>query len=509
MVRHPAAAVGAGIFVSRIVGLLRVRAFSYFFGLQSDPADAFNAAFRIPNLLQNLFGEGALSGSFIPVHSGLRARQRNEEAAQMARTVFALLAVAVSLLSLVGVLAAPWVIEGLAPGFHGAKRDLTIQLVRILFPGAGVLVLSAWCLGVLNVHGRFLLSYTAPVAWNVAMIATLVAFGRGRALPDLAVYLAWGSVVGSLAQFGVQFRQAWTLSAGGGRLALTAPVREAVRNFGPVVASRGAVQLTAYIDTVIASLLPTGAVTGLTNTQLLYTLPVSLFGISISSAALPSIAADAHSDDARERVRHRVADNVRRIAFFTVPSAVSFLALGDVLAATLLQTGRFTAADSRYVWGILAGAAVGLVATTTSRLYGVAHYALGDTKTPLRFTMARLAVATVLGYVSAVMLPPLVGLDLKWGTAGLTASAGIAGWIELALLRRSLVSRVGHVAPPLAYTLTLWGAAGIAGLASRGVYVLLPHLPPVITGAVVLPVFGSLFLGLSRAAGVPFGGRRS
>jgi putative peptidoglycan lipid II flippase len=503
-VYSPAAAVAAGIFASRIVGLLRVRAFSHFFGLQSEAADAFNAAFRIPNLLQNLFGEGALSGSFIPVYSGLRARQRPEEAAQVARTIFALLALAVSVLSLIGVLAAPWVIQGLAPGFQGQKRELTIQLVRILFPGAGLLVLSAWCLGVLNVHGRFFLSYAAPIAWNIAMIATLVLFGRGRPLPELAIYLAWGSVVGSLAQVGVQWQQAWTLSAGGLRLAMSEPVREAIRNFGPVVASRGAVQLTAYIDTVIASLLPTGAVTGLTNTQLLYTLPVSLFGISISAAALPSISADAHQEDAREKVRSRVAANAARIAYFTVPSAVSFLALGDVLAATLLQTGRFTAADSRYVWGILAGAAVGLVATTMSRLYGVAHYALGDTRTPLRFTIARLALATVGGYFAAIWLPPLLHLEMKWGAAGLTASAGVAGWIELALLRHSLTGRVGNVSPAAGYMARLWACSVVAGVASRGLYVMLPHMPPLLTGAIVLPMFGLLFLGSSRAAGLPF-----
>ena len=507
-IASPAAAVAAGIFGSRVVGLLRVRAFSYYFGLQSDAADAFNAAFRIPNLLQNLFGEGALSGSFIPVYSGLRARGRTEEAAQVARTIFALLALAVSLLALVGVLAAPWVIEVLAPGFQGEKRALTIQLVRILFPGAGLLVLSAWCLGVLNVHGRFFLSYAAPIAWNIAMIGTLLLFGRGRPLPQLAVYLAWGSVVGSLAQVAVQWKQAWTLSSGGLRLALSDPVRETVRNFGPVVASRGAVQFTAYIDTVIASLLPTGAVTGLTNTQLLYTLPVSLFGISISSAALPSIAADAHHEDARERVRSRVAANAARIAFFTAPSAVSFLALGDVLAATLLQTGRFTAADSRYVWGILAGAAVGLVAATTSRLYGVAHYALGDTKTPLRFTIARLVLATIGGYFAAVWLPPLLHLDLKWGAAGLTASAGVAGWIELALLRHSLARRVGNVSPSAGYLARVWGAALVAGAVSRAAYMALPPLPPVGTGAIVLPLFGALFLGLTRAAGVPFAARQ-
>ena len=249
-----------------------------------------------------------------------------------------------SVLSLIGVLGASWVIAGLAPGFTGAKRELTIALVRILFPGAGVLVLSAWCLGVLNVHGRFLLSYAAPIAWNVAMIATLVDL-RPRARPAGA---------GGLPRVGIGRRQpraarrpaATGVDALGGRRGARADAAGRARpcaTSGRSLASRGAVQLTAYIDTVIASLLPTGAVTGLTNTQLLYTLPVSLFGISISSAALPSIAADAQASDALERVRARVAENATRIAYFTIPSAVCFLALGDVLAATLLQTGRFTA----------------------------------------------------------------------------------------------------------------------------------------------------------------------
>jgi putative peptidoglycan lipid II flippase len=507
MARHPASAVAAGIFASRIVGLLRVRAFSYFFGLQSDAADAFNGAFRIPNLLQNLFGEGALSGSFIPVYAGLRAQGRAAEAAQTARTVFALVAVVVAGLALAGLLGAPWVVAVVAPGFSGAKRDLTIALVRILFPGAGVLVLSAWCLGVLNVHGRFFLSYAAPIAWNLAMIGTLVAFGPGRPLPKLAVYLAWGSLVGSIAQFAVQARQAWALSRGGPPIALTAPVLDAARNFGPVMASRGAVQLSAYVDTVIASLLPTGAVTGLTNAQLLYTLPVSLFGISISSAALPSISADARAADAIDRVRARVTENARRIAYFVVPSAVSFLVLGDLVAATLLQTGRFTATDSQYVWGILAGSATGLVASTTSRLYGVAHFAMGDAKTPFRFTIARLVLGTLLGYVAAVVLPPMLALDPKWGAAGLTAAGGAAGWTELLLLRGSLRRRIGDVSPPVAYTATLWSVALVSSALSRLLYGWLPPHGPLFAGAVVLPVFASLFLAGTQALGVPFGGK--
>ena len=200
-VARPDTAVGAGILVSRFAGLLRVRLIAREFGQNSIAVDAFNAAFRIPNLLQNLFGEGALSGSFIPVHSALRARGEHEAAAQTARTFFALLTLAIAILVLLGVTAAPLLVDVVAPGFSGPKRDLAIRLVRILFPGAGILVASAWCLGVLNSHGRFLLAYTAPVAWNAAMIGTLLLFGGRHDLDTMAIYLAWGSVVGSLLQF--------------------------------------------------------------------------------------------------------------------------------------------------------------------------------------------------------------------------------------------------------------------------------------------------------------------
>src|SRR3989442_614374 len=195
--------VATGILFSRLAGLVRLRVFAYYFGLESDPADAFNAAFRIPNFLQNLFGEGVLSASFIPVYSRLLADGDEEEAGRVAGAVGALLALTTSIIVLVGVLATPWFIDAIAWGYEGAKRELTIRIVRILFPGAGLLVMSAWCLGILNSHRKFLLSYAAPVMWNAAMIATLLMYGRSP-LPRLAVLLAWGSVAGSALQLAVQ-----------------------------------------------------------------------------------------------------------------------------------------------------------------------------------------------------------------------------------------------------------------------------------------------------------------
>src|SRR6185437_3741349 len=181
--------VAAGILLSRLAGLIRDRVFAQYFGT-TDAADAFRTALRIPNFLQTLFGEGVLSASFIPVYAGLLAREEREEAGRVAGAVFAILALLTSVLVLFGVLATPLFMDAIAPGFHGAKRQLTITLVRIFFPGTGLLVLSAWCLGILNSHHRFFLSYSAPVLWNAAIIAALLYFGPGNTEEHLAVVVA-------------------------------------------------------------------------------------------------------------------------------------------------------------------------------------------------------------------------------------------------------------------------------------------------------------------------------
>ena len=498
--------VAAGILCSRLAGLVRLRVFAYYFGLQSDAADAFNAAFRIPNFLQNLFGEGALSASFIPVYAALLARGEKREADRVAGAVASLLALVVSMLVLSGVFATPVLIAVIAPGFTGDKRDLTIEIVRIPFPGAGLLVLSAWCLGVLNSHRRFLLSYAAPVMWNVAMIGTLGVFGASSTLPRLAILLAWGSVVGSALQFVVQVPVVWRV-APDLRLALDLTsdhVRTVARNFVPVFISRGVVQVSAYVDALLASYLPTGALTALANAQLLYTLPISLFGMSVAAAELPAMSGVAVADEAgMAMLRGRLDAGLRRIAFFVVPSAMAFLALGDVIAAALLQTGRFRHTDAEYVWGILAGSAVGLLASTLGRLYSSTYYALRDTRTPLRYALVRVALTTALGYLFAFPLPRALGVSAMWGAAGLTASAGLAGWVEMLLLRRGMNARIGRTGLPADYVLKLWAAAIAGAAAAWAVKRTIPALHPIVTAMLVLGPFGAVFLAATFVLRIP------
>ena len=181
---------------------------------------------------------------------------------------------------------------------------------------------------------------------------------------------------------------------------------------------------------------------------------------------------------------------------------MAFLALGDVVAAALLQTGRFTAGDARYVWGILAGSAVGLLASTLGRLYSSTYYALRDTRTPLRFAMVRVALTTVLGYLFAIPLPRWLGVPPLWGAAGLTASAGIAGWVEMLLLRRVLNARIGWTGLTVSYTARLWFAAGLAAAAAWAIRLVVPSWHPLVTAALVLGPFGIVVLRRDAGAGL-------
>lgn len=497
--------VGSGILISRLIGVVRQRVFAHYLGI-SDAAGAFNAAFKIPNFLQNIFGEGALSASFIPVYAKLLAQGNKKEASRVAEAVLTLLALVTSTIVLIGVLATPYMISVIAPGFTGATRELTIRLVRIFFPGAGLLVMSAWCLGVLNSHRKFFLSYTAPVAWNLAIIAALIWFSRRADQSTLAVLTAWGSVVGSGLQFAVQLPTVLFLIR---RLKpvfdiASANVREVIRNFFPVFMSRGVVQISAFVDSMLASLISPQAVASLTYAQSLYTLPVSLFGMSVSAAELPAMASALGStEQVAAQVRQRLDAGLRRIAFFIVPSAMAMLALGDVMTAVLYQTGKFQHDASIYVWGILAGSTIGLLASTLGRLYASTYYALHDTRTPLRFAIIRVVLTTGLGYLCAIPLPPLLGLDPKWGAAGLTASAGIAGWVEFILLRRTLNRRIGPTGLSLGYVTKLWIGAVAGAAAGWAIKIMIGHHHPVITGVLVLVPYGLVYFAVGFALQIP------
>jgi putative peptidoglycan lipid II flippase len=508
--------VGAGILLSRLAGLIRQTMMARYLGADL-AADAFNAAFRIPNLLQNLFGEGVLSASFIPEYAGLLGRGDEEEATRLAGAIAGMLALVASVIVLLGIVTAPYLVAIIANGFTGYKRDLTVQLTRILFPGAGLLVFSAWCLGILNSHRRFFMSYTAPVLWNFAMVATLVFFHKGHTQVQLATYLAYGSVIGSALQFGVQLPQVLSLARGvRPRITVAAEsVRHVFRNFGPAFVGRGVVQLSAYVDAWLASYLGNGAVSSFTYAQAIYVLPISLFGMAISAAELPAMSrAIGTSAEIGAYLRGRLSDGLDRIAYFIVPSAMALFALGDLIVHLLFESGKFNRDNTIWVWQILIGSTVGILASTMGRLYSSTFYALRDTRTPLRYAVVRVVLTTALGYFFALMLPDLLHVDRKLGAAGLTASAGISGWVEFFLLRRELDKRIGRTRLVASRMARLWAAALVGALIPWVYKLAVDRSSPLLTvhenavhskwaALALLAVYGAVYVGVTAVLGIP------
>ena len=524
--------VASGILLSRLAGLAREKLTGYYLGANLG-AEAFRAALRIPNLLQNLLGEGVLSASFIPVHARLLAEGRDRDAGRLAGAVASLLAMVAGVLVLVGVLFAGPITRVIAPGFPPGteKFELTVTLVRILTPGVGFLVLSAWCLGVLNSHRRFFLSYVAPVVWNAAIIAALVTAGvSGLTETSVAVAMGWGVLAGGVLQFAIQLPTVIRLSSGL-RVSLSTSVpgvREVGRAFAPIVAGRGVVQLSAYLDLLIASLLATGAVAALGYAQVLYLLPVSLFGMSVAAAELPELSSIDHED--RASVVERIEAGLSRMGFFVVPSAVAFVVLGDLVVGTLYEGGRFRPSDTVQVAVVLGAYGLGLLASTATRLLQSALYGAGDARRPAILAAVRVGVSTLVGV--ALMLPldllrvtetgmieqvaPLSELgiatveergsvtnELRLGAAGLALGAAVGAWVELALLRRAIARRFGRVrlgGGRLARALVATVPLALVGTAARP---LVEGLAPWLGGPLALGAAGLAYLVTARALGLP------
>jgi putative peptidoglycan lipid II flippase len=506
--------VAAGILLSRIAGLVRERVFAQYFGTTLY-ADVFRAGLRMPNVLQNLLGEGTLSASFIPVYSELLEQGRREEAGRTAGAVFGLLMVAAGTLALIGVLFSPLLVSIFLPGFEGERRELSITVSRIIFPMTGLLVLSAWALGILNSHRKFFVSYVAPVIWNGAMIATLILLGGGMSLNRLVVALAWGALLGGLLQFLVQLP--WVLRlerelrpSFNWRLP---PVREAIRNAGPAILGRGVVQLSGYVDFVLASLLAAGAVAAIGYAQTLYILPVSLFGMSVAAAELPELSRRRASPV--EELRQRTNAGLERIAFFVVPSFVAFVVLGDAAVGALYQTGQFDSLDTRLVHLTLIGFSLGLIASTGTRLFSSTFFALRDTATPARFAAIRVAVAAILGFTLMVQFEPVEPLGIgagifagvtlegrSLGAVGLAFGSGIAAWVEWTLLRRRLKARLGSVGARLSMIARMFGAAATAAALGWGARLLVSPAHPLIEGIATFSVYGVVYFAVAGALGL-------
>lgn len=517
-----AALVAAGILLSRLAGLIRTVVFARYFGASSS-ADAFNVALKVPNFLQNMLGEGVLSASFIPVYARLVAKGDEKLAGRVAGVFACFLALGVAVLVILGVIAAPWILQITAGGLPPDTMALAVKLTRILFPGVGLLVLYAWALGILNAHRQFFIGYVAPVLWSAAMIATMVIFGMSMRGAPLATALAWGTLVGCALQFGIEIpfvlRHARQLSFGFDRT--LEPVKTIFRNILPVVGGRGVVQISGYIDVLLATFIARGAVSSLLFAQTIYMLPISVFGMSVANAELPQMSSETGSDEEiYAALRRRLDRGLRQVAFFVIPTAVAFILIGRLLIRALYERGEFTADTTTLVWYVLVGASLGLLAATLGRLYSSTLYALHDTRTPFRIAIARVIGGAGLALLFAFPLRPMfgrivesLGLPVPTGLGGVTAlgvvgistASAFAAWIEFLLLRRSVRRRIGTGQPKTAFFAKLWLAAIVAGLAALAVDLLEVRLPlaKYAEALVACGVFGVVYFAVAFGLGVP------
>jgi putative peptidoglycan lipid II flippase len=405
------------------------------------------------------------------------------------------------------------------------RFPLAVDLVRIAFPMAAVLVLSAGALGVLNSHRRFFLPYFAPVLWNAAMIGALwwwASRAAGGGVDDasktrLLYVVMWAALAGAGLQLAVQIPSVARLLPGF-RLSASRRVPgvpEALRAFGPAVAGRGVVQLSGYLDAFLATLLAAGAVSAQRFASTLYMLPVSLFAMSVAAAELPELARlPAEGDEARLR---RADSGLRQIAFLTVPTLVGFLAFGWLVVGLVYVGREFGAADQALVTLVLAGYTLGLLPTTFGRLLQNLYYSLHETKYPARVATARVAVSAALGAAAMIWLDRYgVGRflgaaeqgELRLGAVGLALGSAVGGWVELTLLLRGLRARLSHAGLPWPAIGRMAGLAVASAVMAGGLWWAFVHSPlsaaPGWAAALaVLGVYAACYLGSAALLGFP------
>lgn len=535
--RSRAFTVAAGILSSRVFGLARDAIALNFFGIGAH-ADVLQAAFRAPNLLVNLLGEGTISAAFIPVYSRMVEEGREKEAGRLAGSIFGLLVATVSVLVLLGILFARPLLSVLVLGWvDDAARvsagelsinrfQLTVDAVRLIFPMTGFLVLSAWALGILNSHRRFFISYFAPVVWNIAIIssfligATLYLEPEGGQEPTMAMltrllFAAFaGGLAGGILQFLVQVPSVFRVLKGF-RVSLSTRVegvRATLSAFGPAVAGRGIAQISGYADLFLASLLASGALASLRSALILYMLPISLFGLSVAAAELPELS--RMGSEQITPFLERLGRSIRQSMFLTIPTAVGYVALGFLIVGALFRRGAFQEVDNWLVYVVLGGYSLGLVATTLSRLLQNAFWALRDTRTPARMAALRLIVSMGIAVPMMLMLDQrqvtdildLSGPDkpLFLGAAGLAFGASVGAWVELWRLGAMLRGRIESFRLAWRRLVKQSTLALGAAVPALGLWWLLPaSWPAPVVAALVVSCFAGIYLGMAYTLGWP------
>jgi len=451
-----AGGVSLAVLASRILGLVREVAFTSLFGASRE-LDAFIAAFRIPNLLRDLFAEGALSAAFVSTFAHTLEREGEARAWDLANRVLNDLLLVLGAIVVAGIVFAPWIVEWIAPGFRGepGKLELTVTLTRILFPFVLLVAVAAVAMGVLNARSVFLIPASASSFFNLGSVVGGLAFvallaprywswawsrphspAPGDETIAALVAMAIGTLLGGALQFLVQVpalrRVGFRYRAVGG---FRDPgVRQVLRLMGPATLGIAAVQINVVVNMYFASDLGNGPVSWLSVAFRLMYLPIGMFGVALGTVALPSLARSAARGDA-DAFQTSLREGLRVLCLLCLPSAVGLAICAHPIIAVIYQHGRFDAADTHASAIALSAYALGLTGYAAIKILGPAFYALDDARTPMRVS----ALSVVINLACNWLAVRVLGL----GHGGLALSTSVVALCNSALLFVLLRRKIG------------------------------------------------------------------
>jgi len=429
-----AAKISTAVFGSRILGLVREAVFAHLFGAGA-ASDAFRAAFKIPNLLRDLFAEGALSSAFVTTFTKKLEREGDAPAYRLANLVFAFQWVCLGSIVLAGMACAPWIVEVLAPGMAPETQELATGLARCMFPFILLVGGAAIMMGLLNAKGRFGLPASASMFFNLGSIVAGVgtAWLIDPSFGTRSIYgMAAGVLVGGFLQFAIQYPASHKL---GFRFRWVADwrdpgLREVLRLLGPAVIGASAVQINVLINTRFASEAGPGAISWLEYAFRLMQFPIGLLGVAISTVTLPMVSRNAAVDDFGA-FRTNLAGSIRLSFALTLPAAVGLFMISSPLVTMLYERGRFAASDTAQTALALQAYVIGLAGYSGIKILAPAFYAINQARTPLRVSLFGIALNIALNVVFLKIF--------RLGHAGLalaTSGVAILNFIQLYLAMR-------------------------------------------------------------------------
>jgi putative peptidoglycan lipid II flippase len=430
-----AGVVGAATLLSRTLGYIRDAVIAWYFGAGLN-SDAFIAAFRIPNLLRKLLGEGSISNAFVPVLTDYLTKDGKAEALGLAKSALWVMSIILVIVSICGIILSPLIVKIIAPGFADSpgKISLTIVLTRIMFPYIFFIGLVALCMGILNVFGHFATPALAPVLLNLAMILSVFFLCPHFSQPVLG--LAVGVMIGGVLQLGFQvpammkkgflFRQKAKILHPG--------LRKVGQLLLPVIFGGAVYQINTLVDQLLGSLLKEGSITYLYFADRLVQFPLGIFAIAAATAVLPSLSRQAAKHDV-EALKDTFSYSVRLTLFLTIPSMVGLIILREPIIDLLFQRGEFSLQAARLTAMALLYYAIGLWAFSAVRVVAATFFALKDTRTPMIMATVSILANIMLGIV---LMGPL-------GHGGLALATSLASILNLGLLVYALRRKLGSL----------------------------------------------------------------